>query len=67
MNGRGWARKVEEPICFDIIGFNDIVLFERKLGVAFQVRQVISRAGQEVIHADDRIAFFQKPVAQMAA
>ena len=47
--------------------FGHVVLDEAEALVADQVRDVVRRAGDEVVHADDRVALVEQEIAEMRA
>ena len=56
---------VDAPVDVDEVG--DVVLDEPEALVARQVRDVVGVAGDEVVHADDRVALREEAVAKMRA
>jgi S-adenosylmethionine synthetase len=47
--------------------FRDVVVVELKIGQGKEVLDVFELAGNEVVHANDVVAVFDKTIAQMRA
>ena len=58
-------RLIERAGHIDVVGH--VVLDESEARLADQVGNVVRRAGQEVVHADDLVPLCQEPIAQVRA
>ena len=56
---------IERSVDMNII--RDVIMHERKIRLAEQMPDIIRRAGNEIIHADNFVAFGDKPVAKMTS
>src|SRR5437867_1473099 len=51
----------------DVYGFGDVVPHEFEPGMAHQMSNILLRAGEKVVQANDVIAHFKQTIAQMTA
>jgi hypothetical protein len=67
--GRGRAGEVqhpvERPLHVDVLG--DVVADQREVGLALQVRDVLGRAGDEVVHAHHAGLAAEEKLAEVRA
>ena len=67
MDGRGRAGEVVDFVDLDIEREGHVVAHQLEARVVEQMRDVALGAGEEVVDADDVVAAFEQPVAQMRA
>ncbi len=54
---------IQRPVDVDIV--RDVILDERKILVSCQMRNIISGSRDQIVHADDLVAFGQKSITQV--
>ena len=67
MGRGGGAGQVVDLVHFHHAGNGDVMADYFKSGIVRQVKEVLLAAREEVVHADDFMAFFQKPFAEVGA
>jgi hypothetical protein len=67
MDWRGWTGKIVDLVYLEQNGFNDIVTDQLKARVIEEWKDVLAPAGEEVVEANDIMAFADQTLTKMRA
>ena len=64
MDRRGWAGEIVDLVHFDMDRNGHIMPDQFEPLVVEQMQDVVARPGELIVHAEDVMAFFKKPLAE---